>query len=335
MSLLGRRLINPIVPEEKEIYPAMEGYGFEQYGLITLQEDNYMDQLSLMESFHEFDSIEDAFYADKAILESVGADEEQVSEREALFESDTKEAGNKTLAKLKTMVENVVRKIKSLYNSLLNQLIARLGTAKEVVAKMGEKVSDGSVEIETYNYGDLSFNNPKIKALNALQINMVLNSLIGGNLSSICSSDDKEKIVDATAKLRDKMNAMGPFDQNAKDEIYNAFKGQKVKKSYKGSDAIKVLNQNKVIMDMKKQIQEFSKQGEQVISEIKKISTGNCPHPAEVGFLGRAYLDAFTSQAQHCISAARIVINIAQDQYSEAVRVIKLIARQKEENKED
>lgn len=334
MSLLGRRLINPIVPEE-DLYPAMEGYGFDQYGLITLQEDNYMDQLSLMESFHEFDSIEDAFYADKAILESAGAGEEQVSEREAVFESDTEKAGNKTFAKLKTMVENVVRKIKSLYNSLLNQLIARLGTAKEVVAKMGEKVSDGSVERETYNYGDLSFNNPKIKALNALQLNMVLNSLIGGDLSSLCRSNDKEKIVDATAKLRDKMKAMGPFDQKAKEEIYSAFRGPKVKKTYKGSDAIKVLNQNKIIMDMKKQIQEFSKQGEKVISEIKKISTGNCPHPSEAGFLAGAYLDAFTRQAQHCIKAARIVVNIAQDQYSEAVRVIKLIARQKEENKED
>lgn len=334
MSLLGRRLINPIIPDE-DLYPAMEGYGFEQYGLITLQEDNYMDQLSLMESFHEFDSIEDAFYADKAVLESTGADEYQISEREAVFEADTEKAGNKTFAKLKTMVENIVKKIKSLYNSLLNQLISRLGTAKEIVSKMGEKVADGSVEVETYNYGDLSFNNPKIKALNALQLNMVLNSLIGGDLSTLCRSNDKEKITDATTKLRDKMKAMGPFDKKAKDEIVKAFKGERVKKVYKGSDAIKVLNQNKVIMDMKKQIQEFSKQGDKVIAEIKKISTGSCPHPSEAGFLAGAYLDAFTRQGQHCVKAASIVVQIAQDQYREAVSVIKQIARQKGDKKED
>ena len=82
MSLLGRRNLEVQVDE---IIPENENYCMESYGDISLEEEMYLDQLALLESFHELDCIENAYYADRVLLESNFVDEEVQQERVVLL----------------------------------------------------------------------------------------------------------------------------------------------------------------------------------------------------------------------------------------------------------
>ena len=325
MSLLGRKLNNPKFQPQAEI-PVAEGYGVEEFGHVTMQEDAFMDQLSILESFHEIDSIEDGFVADSMVMESSMMDEEARKEREAVFEADFKKAVNGAMGKLKGTVDKIAGKVKAVFNSIINFLTANFTSAKKLVEKHGSRIKGQSVEMECFEYGDITLDNPAFKALNAKTITFTLNSIIGGSLESKAKGTP-EQMDEAKSKLAELKGKLGQFDRKEIVKALHKGADKPAKRTISGDHALGVVQNVAVIKSMKDQINAFQKEANAVKSQIESAAKAQTTseNKAAVASLVNSYMSAFSARCNAMVKTANIVKEVAVEHRNVMVKACRKI----------
>lgn len=316
MSILGKELN---IPASNSVLENATGlnedaigtnydYCLENYGDITLAEEIFMDQIVLMESFHELDCIENAYYADKVAMESASLGEEEMEEREALFEADQEAAKSGVLSKMAAMVRKIAEKVKGVYNSLIQLISAKFSSVDKFINKYSDKISKGSCKMELYEYKDVGPDNPKLQMLNTNRISQTLNNALGGQLSSALSTSPESQ-KNSVEKLNNFRKQLGKFDH---DEICNTLRGKKETREIKGSDVLRVIKDKAVIGDLKKQVNSFNKAANDVANGVARTAQNHKGNTESVQLIN-AYVSAFNAQAQVAIRTAKCVIEVAQE----------------------
>lgn len=319
MSLLGRRNLEVQVDE---IIPENENYCMESYGDISLEEEMYLDQLALLESFHELDCIENAYYADRVLLESNFADEEVQQERVVLLEADMEAGKGRTFDRIINAIRAIGSKIKGFFTSILNALSSKLSQVDRIINKYGDLIKDEDRLVTIYEYPDISMNNKHIKSLSAHQIHYVLNSLIGGKLEAVVMNKSPEQLSEIKGKLENYRKTINKFN---KEEVVNELRGEKQERLVKGSTAIAILKDKKIISDIKQEIIAFDKACNEAIRSInsmKSKSKGMENASSVISVIGE-YANTFSAQANVMQKSAKAVISVAKERYGVMLKVAK------------
>lgn len=323
MSLLGRRNLEVQV---NEIIPENENYCMESYGDISLEEEIYLDQLALLESFHELDCIENAYYADRVLLESNFVDEEVQQERVVLLEADMEAGKGRTLDRIINAIRAIGSKIKGFFTSIINALSSKLSEVDRLVNKYGNLIKDQECELSIYEYPDVSTNNKHIKSLSAHQIHYILNSQIGGKLEAVVMNKSPEQLKEIKEKLENYRKTINKFN---KEEIMNELRGEKKERRISGATAIATLKDKKIISDIKQEINAFDKACNEAIRSInsmKSKSRGMENASAVISVIGE-YAKTFSSQANVMQKTAKTVIDAAKERYASMLHVAKKCVR--------
>lgn len=329
MSLLGKKLSIPVLEnsgiEDNQTTSVGTNFDYclENYGDITLEEDIFMEQLALMESFHELDCIENAYYADRILMESASVGDFDLEEREALFEADQEGAKSSAIDKIIGMIKRVTEKVKGLYNSLISFISSKFNTVDTLVNKYGNIIKDGSCEMEMYEYKEVGPDNSYLQDLNCNRISQNLNSLIGGQLGSALSTSPEAQ-KGAMEKLTNYRKQLGKFDHK---EICNVLRGKKETRKVSGAELIKILKDKTVIGDMKKQVNAFNKAAADVANGVIRTKQDHKGQAESIQLIN-AYATAFNAQAQASIRCARCVIEVAQERCKVAVHGAKKILKE-------
>lgn len=335
MSLLGKKLINPAPvlesTQESEVHEdniikADLDYCMENYGDITFEEEIYMDQLTLMESFHEMDCIENAYYADKIAMESASLSEEELSEREVLFEADQEGAKTKAIDKLIGMVKRVAEKVKGVYHSLINYIGSLFSNVDKFISNYDALIRGGSCKMECYEYNEVTPELSWLKNLNTNRISQSLNTTIGGQVNDILGRDKTER-AKAAERLNNLKKQLAKFD---KQEILDFLRGKKEVRELKGVDVLTVLKDKKLIGDMKKQVTYFERASKDVLDgflRTKQRFEHEEKFPETIQFMN-AYATAFNAQAQSSLKTAKCVIEVAQERVRVYLKAAKKIVNE-------
>lgn len=329
MSLLGKKLSIPVLENSniEDDYINISGANFdyciENYGDITLEEELYMDQISIIESFHELDCIENAYYNDISLMESASVDYCKLQEREALFEADQEGAKRNAIQRLRSIVESVISRVKGLYSSIINFLQSKFTIAGRLVNKYGNIISQGSCSMECYEFKDVGPNNKGIQSLKASNILKNLYNVMGCQLESAIkkSPDNIKSMTDNLNKYRSQLRK---FDH---DEIVDELRGKKITRTINGKDVIQIIKDKNVITGMKREINDFDKVSYETIKTIKNQESNASKgiNSAEATALVAAYTQAFTSHSQITIKIAKCVVEVAQEKYKFAILAAKKI----------
>lgn len=319
MSLLGRRNLDVRVDE---MIPENENYCMESYGDISIEEEMYLDQLALLESFHELDCIENAYYADRVLLESNFADEEVQQERVTLLEADMETGKGRVLDRIINAIRAIGSKIKGFFTSILNTLSSKLSQVDRIINKYGNLIKDEDSLVTIYEYPDISMNNKHIKSLSAHQIHYVLNSLIGGKLEAVVMNKSPEQLNEIKGKLENYRKTINKFN---KEEVVNELRGKKQERLVKGSTAIAVLKDKKIISDIKQEINAFDKACNEAIRSINsmKSKSKDMENASSVISVIGEYANTFSAQANVMQKSAKAVISVAKERYGDMLKVAK------------